>query len=484
MRNMVDASPYFQEYFQYDKNKESQMMFPNRVIVKPVSGHDTATIGENVIGGLIDEVNYMAVIEKSKKSIDGEQYDQATANYNALALRRKNRFMQNGKQPGILNLVSSRRYPGQFTDKKETEAKEELEKAGRTTIYIYDKRSWDIHDASGYGGKWFKVFTGNLSKHARMLEEDEQLPPEDAGLVVDIPEEFRDNFKNDMNQALRDVAGISTLAKHPYISNTGKVSECFGHHESILSLNETDFLRTIPSIYPRRFYKPTIPRWAHIDLATTGDAAGLSIGFVEGFRRFSRGAATGGEMLHHIQFDLNLRITPPQGGEIIFEKIRSLLYLLRESGLNIKWVSCDAFQSVDTLQILASRGFQVLKQSVDTDMMPYDQTKSALMDGRLRFPQNEFLKKEFASLELNQRGNQNKGKVDHPPNFSKDVADSVAGVVFGLMMRREIYAMHNISPSEVPEVIKQVVVKTSDRMAYETDRKDKSQVDVIAEVHR
>jgi hypothetical protein len=34
--------------------------------------------------------------------------------------------------------------------------------------------------------------------------------------------------------------------------------------------------------------------------------------------------------------------------------------------------------------------------------------------------------------------------IDHPPNFSKDCADAVAGVVFGLTNRREMWVRHGV----------------------------------------
>jgi hypothetical protein len=61
---MIEGSPYFAQHFPFNKSIESKMVFPNRIEVMPVSGSDTAAIGQNVIGGLIDELNYMAVIEK------------------------------------------------------------------------------------------------------------------------------------------------------------------------------------------------------------------------------------------------------------------------------------------------------------------------------------------------------------------------------------------------------------------------------------
>lgn len=472
LRNMIDASPYFRKYFPYNTEKTSQMEFPNRVIVKPVAGHDTATIGENVIGGLLDEVNYMSVIEKSKKSIDGEQYDQAQANYNSIALRRKNRFMMHGKQPGLLCLVSSRRYPGQFTDRKEEERNKEIAETGKSTIYMYDKRSWDIHEEGKFGDDWFRVFAGDSSRQPRILDDDEELPPEDELLVVDVPCAFKENFERDINQALRDVAGVSTLAKHPFIPNTKRVAACFGHHNSILSLNDTDLKTTKPLIYPKRFKLPKIPRAVHIDLAVTGDSAGIACGCVPGFETIGRGEDV--EKLHKLFFDFTLRVRPPKGGEIIFEKIRTLIYLLRQHGLNIQWITFDSFQSVDSMQILRSKGFQVHKQSVDVDILPYNLLKGAFLDDRVRSPMDKHVLKELASLEMDMTKGK-EGRVDHPPNGSKDVADAMAGVAYNLCMRREVYAMHNVDPREFPKQVRQIMVKANTRDVESNARIDRSQ---------
>ena len=36
------------------------------------------------------------------------------------------------------------------------------------------------------------------------------------------------------------------------------------------------------------------------------------------------------------------------------------------------------------------------------------------------------------------------GRIDHSPNFSKDCADAVAGVVYGLTYRRETWTRHGV----------------------------------------
>ena len=227
-RDMIVSSPYFNNVYPFDSGREFDMRFPRNLIVKPVAGHDTAAIGQNVIGGIIDEVNFMAVVENSKATRDGTTYDQATQNYNSIARRRESRFMQMGTLPGMLCLVSSRNYPGQFTDKKEAEART------NKRIYVYDKRLWEIRPER-FNGEKFRVFIGDETRKPRILEDNELVAEADERLVMGIPTEYRQTFENDLLPALRDVAGVATQALHPFMLNTEAVTGCFGTVQSIAS---------------------------------------------------------------------------------------------------------------------------------------------------------------------------------------------------------------------------------------------------------
>ena len=87
---------------------------------------------------------------------------------------------------------------------------------------------------------------------------------------------------------------------------------------------------------------------AHVDLGLTGDSAGVAVGWVEGFKKVPRSENTF-ELMPQINIDLILEIKPPRNGEIEFENIRKLFYKLRELGMNLKWISFDTFQSVDSV---------------------------------------------------------------------------------------------------------------------------------------
>ena len=98
------------------------------------------------------------------------------------------------------------------------------------------------------------------------------------------------------------------------------------------------------------------------------------------------------------------------------------------------------------MQILFQRGFIVHYQSMDKDTNAYDFTKQAFYDGRIQAPAHPKAQREMVTLEIDTK----KGIIDHPPHGSKDVSDSMAGVVHGLTILREIWLRHGVPLSQVP----------------------------------
>lgn len=76
---------------------------------------------------------------------------------------------------------------------------------------------------------------------------------------------------------------------------------------------------------------------------------------------------------------------------------------------------------------------------MDRTATPYEMTKSALYDGKVRIPEHTKLLRELQTR-----------KIDHPVRGSKDIADALAGVVYGLTRRRELWVRHEVPQYEVP----------------------------------
>ncbi len=445
MRNTIRDSPYFQQYFMFDEHLQSQMKFPRNIVVKPVAGHETAAIGQNVLGGILDEINFHKIIQQSAKARDGEVFDQAKKNYETIATRRTSRFMKKGWTPGMLMLVSSRNYPGQFTDVKEAEART------NPRIFIYDKRKWELTPEL-YNPERFNLFIGDDTHKARVMGDDETLDPALQHLLMKVPTDLKLEFETgDIMDALRNIAGVAPSSIHPFILNKDKLVSAFGQVESILSREACDFKKTTVQIYPAMQRDMDRERWLHYDPALTGDHGGLAMGYVSHFVNVVRGGDI--EVLPFIVFDFILDIVPPLNGEIEFKSVRKLAYAIREQGWPLKFVSMDTFQSRDSLQVLMHNDFKVGVRSMDTDTMAYDVTKQAFYDDRVALPEHERAMMELARIELNLK----KKKIDHPKNGSKDCSDAIAGVVLGLTMQREIWRDHGISMMGMPRHVADMI---------------------------
>lgn len=443
----IANSPYFSEIYPYDRRITSEMIFrEQRLTILPVSSSDTGAISMNVIGGLLDEMNFMEKIKKSKKDdadLQGE-YDQAKNLYLNLSKRRRSRFMTKGVLPGILFLVSSSRYPDDFTELKAMEAA--MLGGNDPSIYVASRSLWDAKGRDRFSSEYFRVAIGNETRRSEILPANAPNPP---GMdIVEVPEDLRIEFEKDIDGSVRDLAGRTTLATRPFIRNRESIHEClrradeFGYR-NIFELETYDLNIALPKPIEENIRTDVDQmRVAHVDLATTGDAAGLAVGHVAGQRTIQRinphtGEVTS-EVLPVIAIDFAMRIVPPQNGEIDFSKIRQILFTLKEEyGLPIKILTADGFNSVDFKQIMGKKGYVTDYISMDRTTEPYVAFKNAMLDNRVLLPRSNILVQELVGLEFTRQGA--KEKVDHPPKGSKDVSDAVAGVVSTLLTRRSAW---------------------------------------------
>lgn len=437
-RAMIENSPYFKKHFPFDKDIKSSLQFPNRIIVKPISGDVSGSIGENVIGGIIDEVNFMDIIDKSKRTHNEGVYNQAEVLYNSLARRRESRFMKQGVLPGIICMVSSKRYPGEFTDMKMEEARTDA------TIYVYDKCIWHVKPEGTFSKESFYVFTGSDSENPYILDDTNILSEYDRDYILKIPVDFRKQFETDILDALREIGSISVRSVNPFILDVKSISDAFHSGRSMLSRTSIEFKTQKLGIDTDCFKDKEFPRFIHIDIGLVHDHLGIACGYCPGFKAMNRGEGLV-EFLPEIEFDFAIDVVPPKNDEIDLARIRAMIYKLYELGLNIRWVSLDSYQSADMLQRLRQKGFKAGVQSVDDSTDPYLAMKIALHDRRVNVPYHPRLEKELINLEYDAA----KDKVDHPSHGSKDIADCVAGVIWGLCRQKSIWLQYGISVKQM-----------------------------------
>lgn len=450
----IQASPYFKEKFPFEVTKK-ELRFPNEVWVAPRASSDTSVLGLNVFGGIIDETNFMT--RKGRSRTVGQNqwghYDRAETLYSAIQRRMKSRFQRHGRVPGILFVVSSKKVRDDFTARRIRDSKED------PSIFVRDYALWDVRPEEYYNAKKFTVLCGNEKTPSRIVSDEETLEevrkalPEDV-ILIDVPEDFRNDFTRDLEGSIRDIAGVATVAVSPFITRREKIEEAIDpsrtHPFSALVLDPSKggMFRWDMMVEERRvrLYRggtekqwqpkmsPASRRHIHIDPSLRGDSTGFVMAHVAGYTEVVRRVEGGGEYAERapvLVVDVALRIVPPVGDEIVLSDIRQLVYELSSHGYSIGLVTMDSWQSADAIQKFVQKGFPSEVLSVDRTVDPYECMKMALYEGRLKFYHYPPLLDELRTLEKDL----DRKKVDHPLGGSKDVADALAGVCFSLSNR-------------------------------------------------
>jgi len=464
--SLLKRSPYFRKVCPYKHNLLTEIRFPSKNIAcYPVAGSEQAILGEGVFSAAFDELNFMATVERSKRSNPGDTdvYDQAEVITNKLSARIRSRFNQRGKLPGHLWFSSSARYPNDFTERKEAEAK--IDK----TIFVRRRALWDAKPRHFFMPEKFMVEVGNTTRRTRVLDGTETDVP---GKVIEVPMDFYKSFVKDPDRAVRDLAGYSVLSLTPFIPRRECIRKMF--ELGTAAGLQHPFSKTDPQgrpldvtlqdpnpetevLVPERLHYLEVQKqnqerslfagpiqtqplnerilcpglyYAHIDLAKNRNAAGLIVGHGIGTKSVERLDEKTLQMVNEklpiTCIDLALRVVAPLAGEIDIPKIRALIYQLRDkAGMQFGLITFDQYQSQESLKSLKDSGFTADNFSVDNDTTAYDMLKQALYDERVLCYEFPKLEEELARLE--RAGH----KIDHPAQAgsSKDLADCLAAVV-------------------------------------------------------
>lgn len=436
-QNTIKLSPWFQAHGTMT-GRENIYWQPPEYIQIIVGSQSSHVLGLPIFFAFFDEISFIRNqdIDKQKaKAID--MIDTAIGGM-------KTRFLRNGKSPSLLILASSKRSEKSFL---EVHMKKKLE-SEKENVLIIDEPVWNIKPENTYSGKRFNVALGNKFLVSQVIPDEDNLDVwRDKGYkILSVPVEFRPDFLDDIERALCDFAGISSSELSKYISGTAV--------SAIKDINlKNPFTKDIIEVgnapddkqqYYDYFDLSVIPEslkakpmYIHLDMSVSGDMTGIAGIFVTGKKPPTEGLDQSNDLLFQLGFSVSIKA--PKGAQISFEKNKNLIYWLKSQGFKIRGVSSDSFQSVETGQVLTSRGFKYTMISVDRVnpsnhiCMPYQYFKSTIYEGRLKIYNSTTLIDEIINLERNI----NTGKVDHPDGFRKDVCDAVVGAIWNASQHAE-----------------------------------------------
>lgn len=456
LRDAVDSSPWFRSHHPRDRTIDSMLRYgrsrrskanqrdnafaTGKIQVIPGS-QDYHALGLDLFAFAMDEVNFMRAKEnKAVGQMQGQAYDL----YNATHKRHTSRYMRpGGSVPGLMMLMSSRKAQTDFLEDHLKTVRD------RPSTYISDYALWEVKPKSLFTLPKIRVEVGDRIASSRVLQDGQEA--REGSRVIEFPGEYRDPIMEDVDGALRDIAGVATFGVTPLIRDRKSVYDAIHEKQSHPFSKDQIVLDVVDDVRIDEFFdlkavcftrdsrwvprvNPGHPRFLHGDLSLTQDCLGLAMGHVAGTVRNARTNVDGtiSEVVNpFIIFDFMLRIVPPINSEIDLGKVRGfILYLARL--FSVARVTFDKFQSAEMIQLLGKMKIESGHQSVDKTDEAYKMLRSALFDRRVLTYEYEPFIDEMLDLEHDPK----RRKVDHPikntrgGKGSKDVSDAAAGVVW------------------------------------------------------
>ena len=383
-----------------------------------------------------------------------KQKQKATELVSSATARMQSRFMRGTSNPTILVLASSKRTEQSFL---ETWIENKKRNESKTTIII-DEPQWIIRTDKA-SDRTFKIAIGNKFLPSEVLppditEDECQHYIERGFRLLDVPIGYYENFLDDIDQALTDIAGISTSSTSNYISGE-KITQCktdsfvnpFTKEVVELGTNDQEELYDFFDIDKIPESVRNKPLFIHLDMSLTGDKTGIGGIFIDGMKLHGgesseETAKVQPEMYFQLGFVVSIKA--PRGQQVSFEKTRNFIYWLKEQGLKIKGITSDTFARSGVEQDLLAKGYNYSILSVDRTnngiCEPYAFLKNCIYEKRLKLPRKgvNLLTEELVGL----KRNNNNGKVDHDPSGinSKDSADGVCGALYNASLHAEEFS--------------------------------------------
>lgn len=456
----LKKSPWFNAHGTFTNSVRKPIYVPEGNQIELVAASDSAhVLGMQLWCILQDEVNFTKAGVKDisiSKNHMKQVYDTANA-------RITGTFKLSGKIYGKMFTCSSKNTDNDYLS-------DHIEKqldSGNTHLYLFDKPQWEVLPAYRFGTEKFHITVGDRYKRGFVVPDENDDPEHlkeyeaEGYRVLEVPSDYKPNFRADYDIALRDIAGISVVGAMGFITQemiTPNVSDTrhnpFFEDYYEIGIQDGDTLE-------RHFHAEVVPPELkrlpmniHIDFAEVSDHIGIAGGVRDGDKVVLDPLTEKKITMPFFREIFQVAIGAPRGDRMSFQKVINFIVWLKKNGFNVGIVSTDQYQSSYVRENLNQQGFTTEKVSVDKTEDPYIGLRNLLQDQRLDLIKHDLQEIELINL---QRVN---GIINHPPQSNstttmpclangynskgvgKDCADALCGCMTTLVAHAEVAKPH------------------------------------------
>lgn len=427
----LKRSPWFNRHGTFTNSITRPIYIPEGNQIELVAASDAAhVLGMQLFACLIDECNFARAGVKDITISKGHMkqlYDTANA-------RITGTFKLNGRIYGKMFTCSSKNTDNDYLS-------DHIEKqldAGNKHMYVYDKPQWEVLPSYRFGKEKFFITVGDRYKRGFVVPDENsdeahlQEYRDEGYQVLEVPADYKPNFKADYDIALRDIAGISVIGAMGFITQemiTPNISDTrhnpFFEDYYEIGIQDNDTLE-------RHFHAEVVapelkrlPMNIHIDFAEVSDHIGIAGAVRDGDKNVIDPLTEKKITMPFFREIFQVAIGAPRGDRMSFQKVINFIVWLKKNGFNIGIVSTDQYQSSYVRENLAQQGFTCEKVSVDRTEDPYIGLRNLLQDQRIDLIKHDLQEIELINL---QRVN---GVINHPPQSACFTGDTKIALVDG-----------------------------------------------------
>lgn len=427
MRDAMVMSPWFKKRLNLsDTDPKIKSLDLSKNVAVQIGSRTQHAISRDVLIAIVDEGNA------------GVLNDQVRDNYNEIYRRRKSRFENGFRVPGLLLACSSPKGEDDFINSRINR-----ESKNPAVLVIDNVAEWDVKD-KGYSGKKFFLFIGNDEQDGRPLHKGDKLENFDPELILKAPIETLPEFEKDFIGALRDIAGRRSVPATSLFKSRDKLAKAFSGRnifkKDIISLDVRATLDDIKPYLDMDFIKTCLTRkysrYIGVDFGLNGDKFGLAMGYAKYPDNVEYSDDRYIDKEYVIEGAVSFKAKTKEG--VPSAAVRQLIRYFRNLGFPIQLITADKPGQV-MLQDLLRDGFVVQYLSVDVDRRPYFVLKDQVSLGSIVGPDSALLKWECAHIIDDGK------KCDHPDKViggwdtsnagitvpgSKDLSDACTHIVY------------------------------------------------------